>query len=124
MKKPLPLLLATLAALVPLVGASPVAAGPVSAAAVAPVVAQPAVLADGAPALAVVSFAGTRSPASARSRESSLDRRTIFEILCGGSEPSDPDLTEHLWRVAESLAERGWTPPTVTVRTVVRSQRD
>jgi hypothetical protein len=48
----------------------------------------------------------------------------IFEILCGGMEPGDNALTAHLWRIAESLAQRSWTPPTVSVRSVARPAAD
>jgi hypothetical protein len=50
-----------------------------------------------------------------------LAQQEIFEILCGGMVPQDSALAEHLWKVAGSLARRGWTPPTVTVRSVVRA---
>ena len=49
-----------------------------------------------------------------------LDRHQIFEILQGGVAIDDVDLADHLWRVAGSLAARGWKPPQVKVSVVVR----
>jgi len=49
----------------------------------------------------------------------SFDRAAIFHVLCGGEKPENDALRAHLWRVAGSLAARGWTPPRVTVRIVV-----
>jgi len=48
-------------------------------------------------------------------------REDIFRILCGGVVPEDSALADHLWQVAGSLARRDWTPPRVTVRSVVRA---
>jgi len=44
----------------------------------------------------------------------------IFRVLQGGDLLGDRQLTEHLWHVAASLAQIDWTPPRVTVQTVVR----
>jgi hypothetical protein len=82
-----------------------------------------------AAALAVLGAAPTQAvepaaPRLAPHQETSraiapLSRQAIFEILCGGMEaPRDGALASHLWNVAGSLAERGWTPPKVTVRVV------
>ena len=50
----------------------------------------------------------------------SVRRAEIFRILQGGTAPTDAAVAAHLWQVACSLAEQDWTPPRVTVRTVVR----
>jgi hypothetical protein len=52
--------------------------------------------------------------------QASLGRVEIFRILQGGAPARDAVLSEHLWRVAGSLAQVGWRPPRVTVRMVVR----
>ena len=44
----------------------------------------------------------------------------IFQILQGGAPVLDDRLSEHLWRVAGSLAVRNWKPPTVKISVVVR----
>lgn len=52
-----------------------------------------------------------------------LDSEMIFAILCGGGQPDEP-LAQHLRQIANSLAERDWTPPRVVVRSVVRVESD
>ena len=47
-------------------------------------------------------------------------QREIYRILCGGAAQLESGLSEHLWRVAESLAGADWKPPKVTIRVVVR----
>jgi len=83
-----------------------------------------------APAAPLAAASGTLVLSTAQASESvvistapasELARQEIFEILCGGMVPKDSALAEHLWKVAGSLALRGWTPPRVTVRTVVRA---
>ena len=46
--------------------------------------------------------------------------REIYQILCGGAAHLESGLSDHLWRVAESLAVADWKPPKVTIRVVVR----
>lgn len=46
--------------------------------------------------------------------------REIYRILCGGAAHLESGLSEHLWRVAESLAVANWQPPKVTIRVVIR----
>jgi len=83
-------------------------AAPAARALPAPIAALPATV-----TVPVLAAADVQGP------DSGLDRRAIFEILCGGMALPDPALRAHLWRVAGSLAARSWTPPRVTVRIVV-----
>lgn len=78
--------------------------------------AAPASLLGAAAPVAVPALVGPVSVATP-----SFDRNAIFEILCGGRSVLEPALRAHLWQVAGSLADRGWTPPQVTVRVVVRT---
>lgn len=80
-------------------------------------VAEGAAPAGASPAPVVVAPA---APAAAEARPV-LDQRAIFEILCGGATSPSPHLSEHLWRVAGSLAAQSWTPPQVRVRVVAHA---
>jgi hypothetical protein len=53
------------------------------------------------------------------SRGAAERQREIFRILCGGAMNLDLGVSDHLWRVAESLAVADWQPPKVTIRVVV-----
>lgn len=55
----------------------------------------------------------------ARAAAAGLDQAEIYEILCGGKVVRDPRLSDHLWTVAGSLAEKAWTPPEMTIHVVV-----
>jgi hypothetical protein len=93
------------AALALAAGPSPASAAPLAIVSSAPVVQSTA--------------RGEDSVAVSRPLTAELARQEIFEILCGGVLPEDSALAEHLWQVAGSLARRAWTPPRVTVRSVV-----
>ncbi len=72
-----------------------------------------------APVAASETTAPDRAPRAESSRVvGPLTQQAIFEILCGGMEAQEGALARHLWDVAGSLADRGWTPPKVTVRVV------
>ncbi|MAF26385.1 MAG: hypothetical protein QF819_06610 [Gemmatimonadota bacterium] len=45
-------------------------------------------------------------------------RWEIYQVIRGGGPVEDEELSDHLWRVAGSLAALGWTPPTVTVEVI------
>jgi len=60
-----------------------------------------------------------RSGAVAGARRDVRRQREIYRILCGGAADLELGVSEHLWRVAESLAVSEWQPPKVTVRVVV-----
>jgi len=93
-----------------------------------PLLAVPALLAAPLPARALDPPASlvrllaprVESSGSVAVKSDALRQREIYRILCGGAEPQEAGLSEHLWRVAESLAGRDWEPPKVTIRVVVR----
>lgn len=45
----------------------------------------------------------------------------IYLILRGGGPVQSEELRSHLWRIAESLAEKNWTPPEVRVHVIVQN---
>jgi hypothetical protein len=57
---------------------------------------------------------------SVRAPDASARQTEIFRILQGGPSALDPEVRQHLWAVAGSLADHDWQPPRVTIRTVVR----
>lgn len=50
--------------------------------------------------------------------ENARQAAEIFEVLHGGLETADAELRAHLWEVACSLAETGWTAPRIDVAVV------
>ena len=56
---------------------------------------------------------------AARIRGEASTRRTqIYRILRGGLANLDPEVQQHLWDVAGSLAEGEWSPPRVIIHAV------
>ena len=60
-------------------------------------------------------------PMAAPAKSDPARRLEIFQILQGGAPVLDDRLSEHLWRVAGSLADRNWKPPSVKISVVVRN---
>lgn len=60
------------------------------------------------------------SPSPKPDAEQVIRQARIFQVLQGGDLLGDRQLSDHLWQVAASLAQADWTPPRVTVQTVVR----